>query len=181
MRKALYMLAQFSDRDFDWLLTAGKQLSIAPGSVLIREGEPTDALYIVLDGAFAVCIEAMNSQVIAQLGSGEVVGEMSFVDARPPSATVKAIQPSLVWAISRSKLTTKLMHDVEFSAHFYHAMAVFLSDRLRDTVSRLGYGNTEADSERPDMPDDLNPQMMENLELAQVRLDWLLDRLKDTP
>lgn len=176
MKKALYMLAEFSDRDFEWLLTAGKKQSAPTGSILIREGEPTDALYIVLEGTLTVCVEAFGGEEIARLGSGEVVGEMSFVDSRAPSATVKATEDSLLWAIPRLKLTAKLLQDVEFSSHFYQAIAVFLSDRLRETVSRFGYSK-----EPPQAEENVNPQVIGNLDLAKARLDWLLNRLKEAP
>lgn len=173
MKKALYMLAAFSDRDFDWLLTAGKRMNVLAGGVLIREGEPTDALYVVLRGTLAVCVEAMGGEEIARLSRGEVVGEMSFIDTRPPSATVKALEDSVVWSIPRMKLAAKLLQDVEFGCHFYHSIAVFLSDRLRDTVSRFGY-----DKDQPsDDESNVNPQVIDNLDLAKVRLDWLLNRL----
>ncbi|PSB10414.1 cyclic nucleotide-binding protein [filamentous cyanobacterium CCP1] len=177
MKKALYLLAQLSDRDFEWLLTAGRRLAVPSGRSLIQEGQPTDALYIILDGTLAVCVEAFGGETIAELSSGEVIGEMSFVDSRPPSATVKAMADSTVWSIPRLKLNAKLMHDVEFAAHFYHAVAVFLSDRLRDTVSRLGYTKNNT----LDEDEDLNPQVISNLELAKARLDWLLNRLKEAP
>ncbi|WP_416667267.1 cyclic nucleotide-binding domain-containing protein [Egbenema bharatensis] len=177
MKKALYLLAQLSDRDFEWLLREGKRMSVSAGTPLIREGEPTDALYIVLDGRLEVCVEAFGGETIAELGSGEVIGEMSFVDSRRPSATVKAVTDSAVWKIPRLKLNAKLSQDIEFAAHFYHAVAVFLSDRLRDTVSRLGYSkNSNLDED-----EDPNPQVISNLELAKARLDWLLNRLKEAP
>lgn len=178
MKKALYMLAEFSDRDFDWLLSAGRKKSIQSGTPLIRQGEPTDALYIVLEGTLTVSAEALGGEEIARLGNGEVVGEMSFVDSRLPSATVKALEDSLVWAIPRSQLSTKLIQDVEFASHFYHAIAVFLSDRLRDTVSRLGYVKDSQMSSAQES--EISPQVARNLELAQARLSWLLNRLKDT-
>ncbi|MBF2073036.1 MAG: cyclic nucleotide-binding domain-containing protein [Synechococcales cyanobacterium C42_A2020_086] len=177
MKKALYMLAQFSDRDFDWLLTAGRKKEISANRVLIHEGEPIDALYLILSGSLTVCVEALGGEEIAQLRQGEIVGEMSFVDSRPPSATVKAIEHSLVWTIPRSRLTAKLLQDVEFACHFYHAIAVFLSDRLRDTVNRFGYPSDES----PDDEANINPQVAENLALAKARLNWLLNRLKETP
>lgn len=173
MKKALYMLAEFSDRDFDWLLTAGKRKEISADKILIYQGEPTDALYIVLEGTLAVYVES-KSEEIAQLGVGEIVGEMSFIDARPPSATVKALENSLVWTIPRTKLAAKLLQDVEFACHFYHAIAVFLSDRLRSTVGRLGYDSQSlGDDEK-----DVNPQIVDNLDLAKARLAWLLNRLR---
>jgi CRP-like cAMP-binding protein len=178
MKKALYMLAEFSDRDFDWLLTAGRKKAVHAGSTLIREGEPTDALYIVLEGALVVSLEAIGGKEVAKLGSGEVVGEMSFVDSRNPSATVKAAIDSLVWSIPRSQLATKLLQDRDFASHFYHAVAVFLSDRLRGTM------NPQTDSDLPASSDnsaqDMSPQIAKNIELAEARLGWLLSRLKET-
>ncbi|MBI4781838.1 MAG: cyclic nucleotide-binding domain-containing protein [Oscillatoriophycideae cyanobacterium NC_groundwater_1537_Pr4_S-0.65um_50_18] len=171
MKKALYIMAAFSDRDFDWLMTAGRKKSVLAGSTLIREGEPTDALYIVLEGALSVSLEPGGKE-IAKLGSGEVVGEMSFVDSRNPSATVKSAVDSLVWAIPRSQLAAKLSQDRDFASHFYHAIAVFLSDRLRDTMNPQG--------DREDSPEDMSPQVAKNIELAEARLGWLLSRLKQT-
>jgi CRP-like cAMP-binding protein len=176
MKKALYMLAGFSDRDFDWLLNTGRKNRVMAGHALIREGETTDALHIVLEGTLIVSVAATGNEEIAQLGSGEVVGEMSFVDLRPPSATVRALEDSWVWSVPRSQLNAKLMQDIEFSAHFYQSVAVFLCDRMRDTVGRLGYSKDQlALSET-----DLNAQTMGNLELAKVRLNWLLRRMKET-
>ncbi|WNZ22367.1 cyclic nucleotide-binding domain-containing protein [Leptolyngbya sp. NK1-12] len=175
MKKALYMLSEFSDRDFDWLMHAGKRKNVPAKEILIYEGEPTDAFYLVLQGTLAVSVEAMGGEEIARLGTGEIVGEMSFIDSRPPAATVKAVEDSLVWAIPRMKLAAKLLQDVEFACHFYHAIAVFLADRLRGTVSRLGY-----DKEHPPNDDEsnVNPQVIDNLDLAKARLNWLLNRLR---
>jgi CRP/FNR family transcriptional regulator, cyclic AMP receptor protein len=175
MKKALYMLAGFSDRDFDWLLATGRKNRVAAGQALIREGEPTDALHILLEGSLLV-FAGTNGEEIAQLRGGEVIGEMSFIDSRPPSATVQALEDSLVWSIPRSLLIAKLSQDVEFSAHFYQSVAAFLCDRMRETVGRLGYTK-----DQPTLAEsDLNPQTMGNLELAKVRLNWLLRRMKDT-
>ena len=180
MKKALYILAELSDRDFEWLINAGRSKRIATGTILISEGEPIDALYILLEGALTVSIEALGGHVIAQLGSGEVVGEISFIDARLPTATVRAIEDSLVWSITRTQLALKLSQDIGFSSRFYKSLAIFLSDRLRKTVNRLGYDKENSVSSDNESDGDLNPQLFGNLELAEARLDWLLNRLKST-
>lgn len=177
MKKALYILAEISDRDFEWLLSTGRSKPISAGTVLIREGEPIDAIYIVLEGTLAVCVETLGGEEIARLGNGEVVGEMSFVDSRRPSATVKAIEDSVVFTIPRSQLAAKLAQDLAFSSHFYQALAIFLSDRLRSTVSRLGY-NKETPAPTQPAPEEENHYLEDNLRLAEARLDWMLNRLK---
>lgn len=175
MKKALYLLAAISDRDFEWLLQAGKRQGVPKGSVLISEGQPIDALYVVLSGRFVVSVAAPEGdRPIAVLSSGEVLGEISFIDSRPPTATVRAVENAVVWSIPRMQLTAKLSQDVAFSSNFYRALAAFLSDRLRTTVSRLGYGGDSPNVPDDESPDHHNPQVFDNLELAKARLEWLV-------
>jgi len=179
MKKAFYILAQISDRDFEWLMTVGKSKKILAGTILIHEGESIDALYIILEGTLSITVEALGGKEIARLGNGEVVGEMSFVDARRPSATVKAIEHSVVWSIPRSQLAAKLAQDLSFSSHFYQSLAVFLSDRLRSTVNRLSSGKDPHLSNSSLTESDVNPALSGNLDLAKARLDWMLSRMKE--
>ena len=102
MRKALFLLRILSDSDIDWLVAAGTRKRIPRGTVLIHEGIPFDAVYFVLDGTFGVSVAALGGREIAQLKCGEIVGEMSFVDSRPPSATVECHTGTLRSANSRA-------------------------------------------------------------------------------
>lgn len=99
MRKVLFILGQLSDADVEWMLSAGRKEKISAGSMLIMEGKPVGSVYLVLDGKLSVFIAAMGNKELAVLGSGEIVGEMSFVDSRPPSATVKALEETTLLSI----------------------------------------------------------------------------------
>ena len=116
-----------------------------------------------------------NSKEIAILGTGEIFGEMSFIDNRPPSATVETTEESLVLSLPRSLLTSRLVQDVGFSARFNRAIALFLSSRLRIALTELDFGK---DFIRPD--EELSPVLLENLPLARARFDWLLRRVKNS-
>ena len=175
MRKALFLLGILNDGDLDWMIAAGGRREVDPGAVLIREGAPVDAIFLVIDGLLAVRTALTGDTDIASLRSGEIVGEMSFVDSKPPSASVLAIEPSVVLAIPRNVLANKLVDDVPFAARFYRALAVFLSDRLRSTVSQLGYGRGV--ERQPD--DEVDPDTLDNVSLAGARFDWLQKRLKE--
>jgi len=89
MRKALFLLGRLSDEDVEWMIAYGRQRTVRAGDVLIRQGEPVEDLFLVLHGSFRVWDERAERE-LARLTSGEIVGEMSFVDANPPSATVAA-------------------------------------------------------------------------------------------
>ena len=143
MRKALYFLGILDDRDMDWMIRSGKKMTVAPGTHLIEQGKPTDWLYFVLDGAFVVYTR--TAPRIAVLKAGEVVGEISFVDSRPPVAGVRAEVESKVGAIPRTALASKLQQDVGFAARFYRAVAVFLADRLRTTTDNVGTQELQLD------------------------------------
>jgi bacteriocin-type transport-associated protein len=174
MKKVLFILGELSDKDIEWMLAAGKREQVPQDAVLIHEGQPVAALYIVLEGLLGVCVEATGSQVIAQLGSGEIVGEMSFVDARPPSATVKALENSAVLSIPRAHITAKLQREPDFAARFYRALATFLSARLREMDRQLARSRGQPDQ---DDADELDPNVLDTVHLAGSRFDHMLKRL----
>jgi bacteriocin-type transport-associated protein len=177
MRKVLFILGQLSDLDIEWLIAAGRKEQIPAGTTLIHEGKAIDALYIVLDGLLSVTMVALGGQEIARLGSGEMAGEMSFVDARPPSATVLALQDSMVLAVPRRQLVAKLEQDAPFAARFYRALATFLSDRLRGTVSRLGYSEGQSLQEDIEYSDELDDNVLDTVHLAGTRFERILKQL----
>lgn len=177
MRKALFLLGILSDSDIDWLVAAGDRKRVPQGTVLIHEGKDFDAIYFVLDGTLGVSVAALGGREIAQLKCGEVVGEMSFVDSRPPSATVKALQDSIVLSVPRERLAAKLEQS-EFAARFYRALSVFLADRLRNTIYQFGEAKVAMTEKAFEGVDEVDPAVMEKVTMAGARFDWLLRRLR---
>ncbi|WP_347339524.1 cyclic nucleotide-binding domain-containing protein, partial [Planktothrix sp. FACHB-1355] len=179
MEKVLFILGELSDDDIDWMLQTGKREEIPAQTVLIQEGKPIDTLYLLLEGTLTVSVAYLDGKEIARLSSGEMVGEMSFIDSRPPSATVKTLEKTLVLSIPRRQLATRLQQDTGFGSRFYRALALLLSIRMRGTISQLGYGKiTPPDGEIH--IEELNPNILDNIAIARTRFDWLLRRLRDT-
>ena len=174
MRKVLYILGQLTDRDVEWLANAGLRRHLKPGEVMIEEGKPIDFISILLDGRLGVEVKGLGR--VAQLGVGEIVGEMSFVDTAPPSATVIALEDSLALAIDKRELTLHLEADPAFGLRFYRALGIFLADRLRGTVRRLGYGETSFESETI-MEDELDENVLDTVSLAGERFDRMIRTL----
>jgi len=166
MRKALYFLGVLDDADTEWLIRNGTRRTVPAGTVLIEEGKPTGWLYFVLDGAFVVYTRTAPS--VATLKAGDVIGEISFVDARPPAASVRTEVESKVGAVPRAVLSEKLRADVGFAARFYQALAVFLADRLRTTTGALGGGQLRLDENVED-EDELAPHLLDSVSMAGFR------------
>lgn len=196
----LFVLEQLHDSDIDWLIATGTSQKIAAKTVLIREGGPVDALYILLDGTMAVSIsedernpltrafaalegEETATKEIARLSKGEIVGETAFIDSRLPFATVKAIGDSFVLSIPRQQLAAKLQQDIGFASRFYRVIATLLANRLQEMFSRLGYGRRIYSKGQPlnenvEYEDELDAHILDNMALAGTRFDWMLSRLR---
>ncbi len=170
MTNASLILGELNDRDIDWMVTEGKRETIQAGAILIEENQPLDALYIVLSGSLNVSVAALGNQIVGKIGGGEVLGEMSFVDGRLPSATVQAAQDCYVLSISRPLLSQKLEEDVLFSLRFYRAITKFLSSRLRSTVNNFS---------REENTNSLANKLPQNSVKTEPdnRLDWIMQRL----
>lgn len=177
-KKALFILSQLNNDDIDWIVQKGKKEILEPGEILIHEGRLHDALYIVLKGSMSVWIEAEQSKELAKIGSGELVGEVSFIDARPPLATVMAIEETHLLVIPRRQLVVKLQHDMGFASRFYYGISLCLADRMRGTIRHIEYGrNIELEQEELDR-EDINPNVLENLALAQAKFNWLRENVR---
>jgi len=94
MRKALYILGQLNDSDVLWLARHGTVRRLADGEVIVHEGRAINAIFITLGGQFRVVLD--DGQEVSRMSAGEVVGEIAFVDASPPTATVAAVGEATV-------------------------------------------------------------------------------------
>jgi CRP/FNR family transcriptional regulator, cyclic AMP receptor protein len=67
-------------------------LTLKKGDILIREGQESTSMFYVQSGSFLVTRRKANGETIniGQIHSGELVGEMSFLDKEPRCATVTA-------------------------------------------------------------------------------------------
>jgi CRP-like cAMP-binding protein len=170
MRKVLYILSRLTDEDVDWMAATGKRQRHEAGDILIKQGEPVDALMFVLDGKVSVEVEGVGQ--IASLGSGEMLGEMSLVDEALPSATVVVTELTHVLHIDRRVLNTKLEAEPHFAARLYRAIAMFLSMRMRSTVQQLGYGRTGVFDE-----DEIEMSFLDAVTVAGSRFDRMVKKL----
>lgn len=75
---------------------------VARGEMLIAQGSPSHTLFIVDFGLFEVRNED-NSQIVAEIGKDQLIGEMGFFSGEPRNASVIAVRDSEVLEIDRSE------------------------------------------------------------------------------
>ena len=72
---------------------------VAPGTAVVREGEPGDRFYVVFAGMLSVANSAMGRRDI--LRPGDYFGEVALAMGMPRTATVTAISPAVVASCDR--------------------------------------------------------------------------------
>jgi signal-transduction protein with cAMP-binding, CBS, and nucleotidyltransferase domain len=164
------MFGILNDTDVDWLIRNGELRRYATAEAIIREREPIDAVFIVLNGRAVVTIRGID---VASLGAGEILGEVSLVDSRLPTASVVPTNETTVLRVQREVLQRKLKVDDGFASRFYHAVAIVLAQRLQrnDPSEKRTPGAISDDSD-----DDLESGLLESFNLAGLRFDQLLKR-----
>lgn len=177
MRKVLYIMGQLNDGDIEWMAQTGRQRTFAKGETLIKEGLESPSLFIVLEGEVDVVVDGIGR--VASLGSGEILGEMSFVDNAPPSATVVAQSSAKVLVLQKSKVDDRLTREPAFAARFYRALAIFLADRLRGTVQRNKTGSPLSTAAIDE--DELDDTILDNVSVAGLRFQQMLKTLAGVP
>ncbi len=137
MQTALGLLNELNEEHVDWIFRTGFERQVIANTVIVREGEPLAYLYIVLEGLFGVGVASVPDAEIGRLGPGEIIGEISFLENMLPTATVIAIESSLLLEIPSALLAERLKAIPSFGAQFYRALAILNSRRVRERVSSL--------------------------------------------
>lgn len=137
MFEALSLLKELTDTDIQWMLGTGQERPVAAGTVVIREGTRSEALFILLHGLVQVTVASGGDTPLATLGPGELMGEISFLEDRAATATITAVEPSLFLAVPFDRLAARLDEDPPFAARWYKAFALISAQRLRERVVSL--------------------------------------------
>lgn len=103
---------------------------IIKGTILIEEGTASNEMYWVMTGSFVTTIkEGENEKVIGEVKQGELIGEMSFLDSKPRSASVTALEDSEVLVIPHKKF----IHAMDGQPQWFQTLMRTLSARLRNS------------------------------------------------
>ncbi|MEK7821512.1 MAG: cyclic nucleotide-binding domain-containing protein [Planctomycetota bacterium] len=106
------------------------------GEVIVKEGTQSRTMYVIQSGNVKVVkSEGETETALAMLGEGDIFGEMSLFDAKPRSATVKAVGEARVLAIDHENFLKRIKMDPSLAFRTIKQM----SQRIRDLNSRLSF------------------------------------------
>jgi len=109
------------------------------GSIIINEKEPNKAIYIIMDGEVLVEKDTGTDKplILAELGVGAIIGEMTFLTRGLPSASIVAKGNVEMLCVTHQSLKDLVQQDPSLAGRFYHSVAVTLAHRLGDTNKKL--------------------------------------------
>ena len=128
--KTVRLFSTLSDEQLRMLQPYLQLRSFARNTLVMRAGEETDALYIILSGRVKVLIpdDEGREVILAFMGPNEFFGEMGLLDDQPRSASVETVEPCEMLRFSKSGFMTCLKDNFDL------AMIIIrnLVKRLRD-------------------------------------------------
>lgn len=128
----------FTDDERKRIERLGRLRRVVSGEYLISAGDNDATVYTVEEGHLHILgVRDGKASTVATVGPGDVLGEVSFVDDSPRTASVKADEDTVVRAWDHKTLSEALAFEPQLLAKFSVALCELLVERLRDTARRV--------------------------------------------
>lgn len=130
-----YLFHGLSGDQVQSITKLAEEVTVDGGEVVVRQFDRSTDLIVILKGGLA--IKTSSDEVIAELGAGSAVGEVSLVDDQPRSATATAIGLTTLAKIDGTKLRELMDEDASLRAQLVTNIARLLAQRLRTANIQL--------------------------------------------
>jgi CRP-like cAMP-binding protein len=133
--------AELEDAPRALLERHSEKLLCPSGAVIVKQGEPSDSMFVVMEGTLKVFLESPDgklSRTLGYLSTGDLFGELGLIFGDPRSATVKATDEVKIVRIDQSGFDF-LMAELPGFARFlvYHLTARF--KLMMQNISHISY------------------------------------------
>ncbi len=118
LRSKALLLAGASEAQIRELLFFSKFHRVAPGTIVFRQNDFSESLYMILDGTLEILTRENHGaeRSVVTMAAGEYFGEMSLISGRRRSGTVRALGEAFLWEVGR-KAMLKFIHTVPQAKH----------------------------------------------------------------
>jgi type IV pilus assembly protein PilB len=135
--KNVSLFADLPEESLIRLGTCLKTTDFPPSETIMREGAPGVSMYVIKEGLVDVRKKDPVTGIdflVAQLGPGAAVGEMSLLTGKPRSASVNTVEPTSVYSLTRTDFRNLLTQYPEISL----GLARILAERLEEANKQVG-------------------------------------------
>lgn len=131
-------------RDFDWhdieaLSDYMQAYTASKGLTLFREGDGGNYLCLIIQGKIDIYKKDQNDRrkVVATIGPGKTLGEMSIIDGEPRSATAITAEPATLALLTKDNFQRLVREKPGLATQILLQVSRLLSQRLRSTSGKL--------------------------------------------
>jgi CRP/FNR family cyclic AMP-dependent transcriptional regulator len=132
------LLLELQDNLSTDLFAGATPVRLAADEALFLAGDGGNGCYLVEEGLLKVAIVSHSGgeRILALLGPGTIVGEMSIIDGRPRSASVVAVRQAALKFLSRAAFDEFTRKQPEV----YKYLVKLLASRLREANAVIAAG-----------------------------------------
>jgi len=125
------IFANCTPAEIAMIAEAAHESAFAPGQIIVTQGTPGQAFYLVLSGRVEILRDSVS---LGSFGPGDFFGEMSLLDSAPRSATIRALEETSCLMVSSWDFKALLERHPSIAIKLLEV----LSRRLRVADERLG-------------------------------------------
>ncbi|MCK5223448.1 cyclic nucleotide-binding domain-containing protein [Candidatus Calescamantes bacterium] len=132
--KEFNIFTDFNEEEKQSFLAICSPESCSAGETILEEGQMTRSLYIIDEGEVSIGLEIEGQTVVlAEMKNHDFFGEMSFLDGKLHSATVKATKDTTFFIVRKFSFDIFAKKNPEISKKLYENIIKTLLCRLRNT------------------------------------------------
>lgn len=133
MLERIHIFAGLKGQALAALESASRRRAVKTGELIVREGTPGRHMFLISQGRVEVIKAGPSGETrLVELGEGDFFGEMSIMECRKRSASIRALEPSVVYRLERGDLLRVFQKWPPQYAILIHNIARDLCRRLRD-------------------------------------------------
>ena len=112
------------------LANAATLVEVGRGDLVVRQGEPSSAMYLVASGTFDVVMELEQREcVVGEVRAGELIGEVQLLTGGRRTATVRASEPGRLLRLDKRAVDREAADNPEFAASLIEVIDQRLLDQ----------------------------------------------------
>ena len=141
-------LALLSDEQLAAFFNYVELITCGFSETLVREGQPGDSMFMVLEGQMRVYTKTKGGEVLflRMLEAGDAFGEIALLNQAARSASVEAVRESVLLKLTSASLQRLVAEQPAVAAPFLHHLARTVGRQLSEMTAKL-----RAKVEQPDM------------------------------
>ncbi len=132
--------SELTAKERETLFAMAEGRTFRSGESIIEEDTMPDAVYVITAGEVRVTrgiSQTVSADFAGPLGLGELIGELSFIDGTPASATLLADGNVETLRLGHDDLNAMIATDPAIAGRLYHSLLKLLVHRLRVVNKRI--------------------------------------------